>query len=146
MKRAFAMFVALFVLVLVSTILAWSVSLSAQSSVNTTKVYLKEQAKLLLFSSTEFTLLALSGHDHNSEGCLEQINMTYPENNPFFDVNISISYIGQGLPCNADAILDNSLVTAESNLTVMLDTVVTSNDTLGLSEPIRLHRRTLQKP
>ena len=64
---------------------------------------------------------------------------------PLFDINITINYIGNGLPAAGCTILgDNLLVTADSNVTVIIDTIVTDHNVS--TEPIRLHRRTIQKP
>lgn len=103
-----------------------------------------EQTKLLARSATEYALLAISGHERNSTTkCVENINMKYPKSNPTYDINVSIYYIGKGLPCDNDYILDNNISTKESNVTVIIDTTVTNNQS---DEQIRYHRRTIQKP
>jgi len=140
MRKGFSLLTAIVFLVLIATISALSISLSTDSVKQTGDVLLKNQAELLLRSGTEYAILAMSGHDY-STNCLEKINATY---NGIFDINISIMYIGNGLPCNASHILSNNISTSESNRTVVIDTVVTTNNVT--SEPIRLHRRSIQKP
>ena len=140
MRKGFSLLTAIIFLVLIATISAISISLSTQTVKQTTDIYLKNQAELLLRSGTEFALLAMSGHNYNSS-CLNDINMTY---NNQFDINVSIMYIGKGLPSGCQT-LDNNISTADSNRTVIIDTFVSTKADIT-TEPIRLHRRTIQKP
>jgi len=141
MRRGFSLLTALIFLVLIATISAISISLSTQSAKQTGDVYLKSQAELLLRSGTEFAMLAMSGHDYN-KSCLNDINMTY---NNTFDINVTIYYIGRGLPLSDCNTLDNTISTDDSNRTVIVDTFVTTKPNIT-TEQIRLHRRTIQKP
>jgi type II secretory pathway pseudopilin PulG len=150
MRKGFSLITAVLFLVLVATLGALALSLSTQSAKQTSDVFLKEQAELLLQSGTEYALLALSAHDHSVK-CLEQINATYTPDGAtvLFDINVSLRYFGIGLPANCPTpsglINANNIDTNESNMTVMIDTIVSSR--AGIStEPIRLHRRTIQKP
>jgi hypothetical protein len=145
------MITAIIFIVLVATLGALALSLSTQTTKQTTDLYLHAQAELLAQSGTEYALLAFSGHEINAtNGCLEQINAQYPEGaTPWFDINITLRYLGSGLAptCNNAAIIDDNVTTADSNLTLIIDTVVTSRADANIStEPIRIHRRTLQKP
>ena len=147
MRKGFGLITAIIILVVVSSLMAMMISLSATSVKSTTDIYLKEQAELLLRSASEYALLAISAHN-NSVDCIQQINIAYPVAVPnhTHEANITIRYLGNGLPalCNP---IDNTLVTPESNLTIIMDTVVSVNQAYTqISEPIRLHRRTIQKP
>jgi len=141
MRKGFSLLTAIIFLVLVATIAVLALFLSTQSAKQTTDIFLKTQAELLAKSATEYTLLAMSGHDYSSS-CLENVNTTY---NGVFDINVSIMYIGSGLPCSATTILANDIATDDSNRTVILDTIVTTKAAIT-TQPIRLHRRTIQKP
>ena len=147
MKKGFSLLTAVIFLVVIATLSMIALSLSTQSAKQTTDDYLKVQAELLAKSGTEFALLAMSGHDY-STNCLNSIDIKYPINtaNYTHDINITIHYIGNGLPpgCNTYANANN-IATADSNRTVIIDTVVTTNPIIA-TEPIRLHRRTIQKP
>lgn len=150
MRKAFSLITAIMFIVLVATLGALALSFSTQTAKQTSDLYLKTQAELLVRSGGEFALLAISGHEINAtSGCLNQINATYPAGaDALFDINITMQYLGRGLPvanppiCN---ILDNSVAHNDSNVTVLMDIVVASRDGIA-TEPIRLHRRTLQKP
>lgn len=153
MRSGFSLITAIIFIVLVATLSMLALSLSSFSTKQTSDLFLREQAELLLQSGTEFALLAISGHEINAtSGCLNQINSQYPEaeDNALFDINITIHYMGNGLNtasggnCN---LLSDTVDTNESNVTVIIDTIVETTPANSISaEPIRLHRRTIQKP
>ena len=149
MRRGFSMLTALIFMVLVATLGALALSLSTATVKQTSDLYLREQAELLVQSATEYALLAISGHAINTtNGCLNTINATYPTDgtDKLFDINISLYYLGVGLPNGCRTIgTPANIYTNDSNVTVMIDTIVSSADGISL-EPIRLHRRTIQKP
>ncbi len=134
-------------MVTVAVLMSLMINLSSSSVKTTLDVYLKEQAELLARGATEYAILAISGHN-NTDDCITDINIAYPEGDTekTHDINISLSYIGNGMPGCAN-MLDNTIDTDESNITVIIDTVVSVNQANTLiSEPIRVHRRTIQKP
>lgn len=153
MTRGFSLITAIIFIVLVATFGALALSLSSLNVKQTSDLYLKAQAELLAQSATEYALLAISAHNiAATNNCLNQINATYPNGtNPTFNINITIKYLGRGLPvgttegapnCN---ILSNNIQNNDSNITVLIDTFVTTHEGIA-TEPIRFHRRTLQKP
>lgn len=144
MKKGFSLLTAVIFLVVIATISILALSLSTQSAKTTTDDYLKAQAELLAKSGTEFALLAISGHDF-SINCLNSIDIKYPDTiNYTHDINITMHYLGNSLPMGCNT-YSNSIVTTDSNRTVIIDTIVTTNPSIT-TEPIRLHRRTIQKP
>ena len=146
MRKGFSLLTAIIFLVLVATISMLALTLSTQSAKQTTDIFLKNQAELLLKSGTEYAMLAMSGFDYNTTNCLNSINIKYPDNtNPTHDINITISYIGSGLGTGCTNVLEANIDTPESNRTVIIDTVVTTTPGI-VSEQIRLHRRSIQKP
>jgi hypothetical protein len=94
----------------------------------------------------EYALLALSGHENN-ESCVENINVTY---NTTHEMNLSLYYIyaGTTIPlCSPDHVLASGINTPESNLTTLIDVRVSVvAEKTGITEPIVIHRRTLQRP
>jgi len=138
MRRGFGIITAIIIMMTVATLMSLMIGLSTSTVKQTSDIYLKQQAELLLRSSTEFALLAISGHNNNND-CVESINITYNS----FTSNVNIWYIGNGIPTTCGHILDNSIQTDDSNYTAIIDVVVSNNSS---TEPIRLHRRTIQKP
>jgi hypothetical protein len=145
MRKGFSLITAIIIMMTVSLLMTMMVSLSNVTVKTTTDIYLKEQAELLARSATEYALLAVSGHD-NHQSCIEKIDMLYPNAaTPTHEMNVTLWYMGSGL-ANCGHLLDNNLSTPESNLTAIVDVVVTvDQNNTGITEPIRLHRRTLQK-
>ncbi len=150
-RSAIAMLIAIAFLLVTAVLMAIMVNMTAQTTKQTGDIYFQEQAHLLAKSATEFTLLAISGHDRAGGNCLTNINIQYPGagTNSIYDINTSIKYIGLaglGGTCdNLDSLVDN-IATAESNGTIIIDTYVTTSANVNLTEPVRFHRRTMQKP
>jgi type II secretory pathway pseudopilin PulG len=151
MRNGFSLITAIIFIVLIATIGALALSLSTQSVKQTGDLYLQTQADLLAQSGTELALLAFSAHDINAtNGCVNTVLAQYPDNtDPIFNIEVSIQYLGRGLPNGAGGgncdLLSNAVATDDSNITLIMDTVVTSVAGIA-TEPIRIHRRTLQKP
>ena len=147
MRRGFGIITAIIILVTVATLMTLMMSLSSSSVKTTLDLYLKEQAEILTRSATEYALLAISAHD-NTVNCIKNININYPTSvDPTHEINVTILYIGNAIPNCTNHILANNIDTNESNLTVIIDTVVSVNQAnTGISEPIQVHRRTIQKP
>jgi len=147
MRRGFGLITAIIIMVTVATLMTLMIGLSSGGVKVTMDIYLKEQAEILARSATEYALLAISGHD-NSKNCIEKINITYPNSaNPTHEANLTIYYMGRDIPFTCKNILANDINTSESNMTVIIDAVVSVNQVnTGITEPIRVHRRTIQKP
>ncbi len=139
MRPAFTLLSAIFLMVLVAVLMMLTLSLSSQTSKQTSDLYLQEQAQLLAKSSTEFALLAISAHD-NSVDCVNSMSLNYAQ----FNIYMKMYYLGSGLPAACDT-LDNGIGTAESSGTVIVDTTVTYQDQ-ETKETVRYFRRTIQKP
>jgi hypothetical protein len=146
-KNGIAMLIAIAFLLITAVLMAIMVNMTAQTTKRTADAYLQEQAHLLAKSATEFALLAVSARDRNINGCINQINITGPSGN--FDINTTIRYIGLsglGGTCSGTGSFIDTIVTPESNGTILIDTYVTSTAIARVNEQIRFHRRTMQKP
>ena len=144
-KNGIAMLLAIAFLIITAVLMAIMVNMTALSTKRTTDIFFQEQAQLLAKSATEFTLLAISAHDRGVTGnCVTDVNIQYPGagNLAFYDINTTIQYIGLNCPANS---LVNTVATPESDGTVIIDTYVSSSTNVRLSEPVRFHRRTMQK-
>lgn len=143
-----ALITAIFLLVFIASIVSLVMSMNAQTSKSTGDIFLRDQAQLLSKSATEFAVLAISGHDRTASGaCLNSVTSQYPATNPVFDINTTIRYIGNGFPAGCNMLAGaNNIVRADANGTVIIDVYVSVNNTTTLTEPIRVHRRTIQKP
>ena len=146
-KKGIAMLMAIAFLLITAVLMAIMVNMTAQTTKRNADIYLQEQAHLLAKSATEFVLLAISGHNRAVNSCLTKINIVSPSGN--FDINTTIRYIGLadlGVNCAGENSLIDSILTPESNGTILVDTYVTTTPLAGVTEPVRFHRRTMQKP
>ena len=139
MRRGFSLLTAIFVMILIGSLLYLALSMGATEVKQTEDLYKKAQARLLARSATEYELLRISGYNFSS-GCYTGENYTFNG----IDVNTTVYYIGSGFPSCAN-ILANDIETADSNGTILLDVTVSYVDP-NTHETIRYHRRTLQKP
>jgi len=146
-RRGMAMIMAIFFLVIISVIMAAVLNMTATTTKKTENIYLHEQALALTRSTTEYALLAVSGHDHvGLNNCINRIDAQYPNaTNPMFDINITLRYIGfGGITGTCDDYI-STIQTPDSNGSILMDVVVSSSPDLNLSEDIRYFRRTMQK-
>lgn len=133
-------------MLIMATIMGLMLSITAQTSKRGADLYFQEQAHMLAKSATEFALLAISGHDRTLNSCITRINSKYDD----YDINTTIRHIGLaglGGTCDGtDSYIDN-ILTPESNGTILIDVYVTLHAAdVGITEDIRFHRRTMQKP
>ncbi len=153
-RKGFAMIMAIFFMIVIATLLSYMLSTTTETAKRTTNTYVNEQAQLLAKSAVEYALLHVSGYDRDGaddvvgtgdDNCSNGFNIQYsPNGNAMFDINVSISYIGLSAISGCNDYVDN-ILTAESNGTMLIDVYVQDTAALMLSEPIRYHRRTLQK-
>jgi len=142
-RGGFALIMAVFFMVIMATLMLAMLSATTDTTNRTTNDYLLEQAQLIAKSATEYAVLRVSGYDRTAANdCLQQVTVDYPASD--LKAVVNISYYGLGAGCAGNG-TSGDILTAESNGTMLMDVYVTSGTTLGLSEPIRYHRRTLQK-
>ncbi len=134
------MLTAIIFILVISLILALSLSLMRDTTQKTTNRYLYEQAQLLARSATEYAVMAAQAQDIGN--CLRKIDMQYQN---IYDINISLHYFGNGLPASCP-ILANDVGHKESNSSVLIDVWVHLKPNIAQEEnPISYLRRTLQK-
>jgi len=144
-RNGFAMIMAIFFMIIIATLLLYMLGSTTETAQRTTNAYVNEQAQLLAKSATEYAVLRVSGVERNATSCVNSFNAQYPNStNPIFDINVTIAYIGFSSigACNNYI---PTISTPESNGTMLIDVYVQDNPSLMLTEPIRYHRRTLQK-
>ncbi len=144
-RDGFAMITAIFFMIIMATLLTYMLSSTAETAEKTTKAYLNEQAQLLAKSAVEYAILQVSSVDRTAAGCLKFVSAVYPDNtNPLFNIQVDIAYHGFGTGCTGNGTA-SSVTTSESNGTMLIDVYVEDDASLNLDEPVRYHRRTLQK-
>jgi len=145
-RSAFAMIMAMMVIVVIGTLMALSISMTTQTTKRTTDIYIQEQAMILAKSAAEYALFRIS----------EENNVTYPckysgsnfVQDSIYDINISVRYIYTSYPstCSSDVKYAALQSTDEQNGSVLLDVTVSVPLSQNISsEPIRYFKRTIQK-
>ena len=139
-KNGFAMIMAIIVIVVISTLMALSLSFTAETTKRTTDLYLYEQAVLYSKSAAELALLEIAAN-----GCIDTLNIPIGGAGEIkYDANITMEYVyytGTVTGCTSYF----NVLTPEQNGSVKMDISVTLNDPTIASEPIRYFRRTIQK-
>ena len=146
-RRGFGLITAIIIMMTVAVLMSMMIGLSTATTKQTSDIFIKEQARLYLRSATEYALMAISGHN-NDNNCIKDITLNFKNGGiTKYTASIDLWYMGRGIPTACSKILNNTVQTDDSNYTVVMDIVVEANQVaLGLSEPIRVYRRTLQKP
>ena len=136
-RNGIAMIMAIIVIIIISTIMALAISLTSQTSKQTTDLYLYEQSVLLSKSATEYTLLRVA----QSAPCSD-INQTFVQDS-IYTIDIKAQYI-----YTADIVCPYryaTVTTPEQNGSIILDVSVSVTDKNITAEDIRYFRRTIQK-
>jgi len=145
MRKAFSMLTAIAVIVVISAIGGFILSLSGKMVSETTAQFQREQSMLLAKSFTEYAIMAVTANEHNSSNCLNTITSDIK----FYKVRVDISYIGRDLDSSCSNIISKDVVTDKSPLSIIVDVYVKyqdPDDPRGASAPyITYHKRTIQK-
>lgn len=147
-RRAFGMMVAILVILLIGIVGAVVIKTSTLSIKTSNDRYLRYQAELLADSAIDYAVLQLQGYNVAND-CLEHldINVTAADGlSTMFVINNTYFYSFKGaspVNCNTQNVLAQN---TGRDTTVVIDTIVDLNDTTIATEPIRIYRRTVQKP
>lgn len=160
MKRGFSLIMAIFFVMLIATLGMMSLSLSSKITKQSGDIYLKEQAELYAISATSLAVLEMQATDY-STGCFE--GNTYDFGDGFI-ANVSLFYLDHNMPrClpkpgdidsnikSRNSINKDYMDLEDSNGVVnpgyynvaLIDVIVTNDQGI---EPIRFHKRTVQRP
>ena len=144
MKRnGMAMIMAITVIVVMATILALSISLTALTGKRTTDLYLYEQSILLSKSATEYALLRM-GQDNNITNPCTYTGNSFVQDG-FYNINISVRYVYTNFPATCVGQQYTTVLTPEQNGSALVDVTVSVTDPSIATEPIRYFRRSIQK-
>jgi len=159
MRKAFSMVTALFVIVLMATVSALILNISAKTVKTTTTQYRQEQAILYAKSYTELAIMyATANNAQSGSNCAEDINGNIGDdvnNGDGYDIQVRISYIGNSLVCSGTRMLNDQTISITTNneLQIIVDVYVRYRDPeviaawgTSVGAPwVTYHRRTLQK-
>lgn len=133
-KPAFALIMAIAVIVIVTTILAVSLRMTAQSTKRTSELYLYEQAEMIAYNAAEYALYRIGNTPCTYTGGNFNVDTIY-------NVNIATQYISQDSSC-----ANEYYTTGQANdNTAIIDVTVMVDNVLISPERIRYHKRYIQK-
>ena len=141
------MIMAISVIVIVATIMAIAMFLTAKSTKKTADLYLYEQAVLLAHSAAEYSLLKIA-----QDGPCSHFNDLSFTQDGIYKIKITNRFI-YTTPLPTGCVDDGSandnvyttVVTPEQNGSVLMDVSVSIIDPTVISEPIRYFKRSIQK-
>ena len=134
-RSGFAMIMAIIVVIVIGGLMAFSLSLVANTGKRTTDLYLYEQTVLYSKSVAELALLDIA----QGGPCTTITPYTL---GGIYDVNVTLKYVYTApSPCVA-ADTYFTVTTPEQNGSVLMDITVTTREG---TEPIRYFRRVMQK-
>lgn len=145
MKRGFSLIMAIFFVVIIATLGMLSLNFSTKTGKQTVNIYLREQAELYAKSAIDFTVLAMQRNDY-SKNCLDNLTLKFDDT---FSANVDVIYLDSAMTgCknrSGGAVSTYSVKSGKGDNMAILDVVVSTVP--GISpEPIRFHRRTIQRP
>ncbi|MDD4884932.1 MAG: hypothetical protein AB7U44_10165 [Sulfuricurvum sp.] len=151
MRRAFGLPQVLLIILFIGGIVTVTMRYASLGAQHYADSYTREQAELFLQSATEATLLRISGYDRQiNNTCIPMISINSADGRFRADINVTRYYLYQGKDNNGstwdcDRIV--SIDTPESHGMIDMTVVVTSVDNnIKILHPIRLERRSLQRP
>ncbi len=141
-RNAIAMIMAIAVILIVSGIMALSLSMTVMTNKRTVDIYIYEQAVLLSKSATEYALLRIA----EDGPCSHQTGLNFTQDS-IYDINITMRYVyTTPFPAGCTAApVTIEVQTPEQNGSVIMDVRVSVNDEDITSEPITFFRRSIQK-
>jgi hypothetical protein len=144
MRHAFGLPQVLLIILFIGGIVSVTMRYTSMGGKHYADSYTREQAELFMQSATEAALLRISDQNRTASGCLS--NLTVRSSDGKFDANITIEryYVADGTVCGGT--LSQVIQTEESNGMVSMRVIVTSNTNPKILHPIRLERRSLQRP
>ncbi|WP_353661783.1 hypothetical protein [Hydrogenimonas sp. SS33] len=148
-RGAFGIWQALIIILIVGGMMTVALRYARLGTRHTADSYTREQAELFLQSATELALLEIEGYDRRSQGkCLDHLHILSRDGRFAADIAVTRYYLLEG---SEDLALCGPLGypvrTPESHGMVMLEAVVTTRpDGAKTGHPVRLVRRSLQRP
>lgn len=151
MRSAFGLPQVLLIILFIGGIVSVTMRYASLNAKHYADSYTREQAELFLQSATEAALLRISAYDRNNSAheCLKNLNVTSSDNRFTAAVTVENYYLADGTNCTN--VPTTAIETEESHGMVTMHVIVTSidpktNPSKKIGNPIRLERRSMQRP
>ena len=146
MRPAFGLPQVLLIILFIGGIVTVTMRYASLGAKHYADSYTREQAELFLQSATEAALMRISAYDRSGGNCLW--GLTIQSSDGKFDANVTIEryYLADGSTCN-NGVAYTPIQSEESNGMISMRVIVTSDSiNTKILHPIRLERRSLQRP
>lgn len=145
MRRAFGLPQVLLIILFIGGIVTVTMRYASLGAKHYADSYTREQAELFLQSATEAALMRISAYDRTDGSCLGTLTVRSSDNKFNADITIERYYLADGTTCNNVAY--TPIQSEESNGMISMRVIVTTDNTnTKILHPIRLERRSLQRP
>ena len=145
MRRAFGLPQVLLIILFIGGIVTVTMRYASLGAKHYADSYTREQAELFLQSATEEALMRISAYDRTDGSCLGTLTVRSSDNKFNADITIERYYLADGTTCNNVAY--TPIQSEESNGMISMRVIVTTDNTnTKILHPIRLERRSLQRP
>ncbi|SFV57779.1 hypothetical protein MNB_SM-7-1414 [hydrothermal vent metagenome] len=137
-RSGIAMIMAISVLVVLATIMAFTIQMNANTKKRAIDIYVENQANLFAKNAAEYVVYKISQDKNCSLAPFTTTLQTY------YDVDVNVSYIlsntNDGCP-TSDIALTPADDNADAYAYVRIDVAVTVDDETVTTEPVRVFRR-----
>ena len=146
MRHAFGLPQVLLIILFIGGIVSVTMRYASLGAKHYADSYTREQAELFIQSATEAALLRISSYPRNTGECMSGASITSSDGRFNALITLERYYLSDGTSCNNVAY--TAIQTEESHGMVSMYIVVTSvdNPKIKILHPVRLERRSLQRP
>lgn len=146
MRSAFGLPQALMIILFIGGIVTVTMKYASINAQHYADSYTREQGELFVQSATEAALLRISAYDRNATGtCMKELNVTSSDGRFIAEVTIERYYLADGSTCLN--VPYTPIQWEPSHGMVSMNVIVTTNPSNPkILHPIRLERRSLQRP
>lgn len=153
MRRAFGLPQVLLIILFVGGIVTVTMRYASLGAQHYADSYTREQAELFLHSATEAALLQIGGYERNVTGndeCISDLNITSSDKRFNAAITIEKYYMAEGICRDIGGNIISSPIASTSPYdktpTMLQMRVVVTSTGQRTGKPIRLERRSLQRP
>jgi len=136
-RSGIAMIMAIFVLVTLATIMAFTIQMTAKTGKRAADIYVENQANLFAKNAAEYAVYKISKDKNCSTTSFNTTLQSY------YQVSVNISYILSDTTagCPTSSITLTSVGTADAYAYARIDVTVTVDNDAVATEPVRIFRR-----
>jgi hypothetical protein len=153
MRHAFGLPQVLLIILFIGGIVTVTMRYASLGAKHYADSYTREQAELFMQSATEAALLRISGKNRSTLAeCANEFNITSSDSRFTAEINVTNYYLlggkdNDGLTWNCGIDRNVSIDTPESHGMINMTVIVESNNSNPkILHPVRLQRRSLQRP